>query len=79
MELDPLTWCENENYKHGLRIAGNLRVVNGCSERGVKLISDYNNILTKKEDQKQYIVQILEDHRKRYPDCKRKTLLNITK
>ena len=35
-----------------------LRVVNNVSERGVKLIEDFNTILTKDEDQKQFILQM---------------------
>lgn len=37
------------------------------TEHGVKLISEYNNLLTKNEEEKQYILQINEDYRRLYP------------
>ena len=50
-------------------------VVNVVAERGVKLIEEeYSNILTKDEDQRQFLLQVVSDHRKRYPDCKKQTL-----
>jgi len=44
------------------------------AERGVALIEQYNSILTKDEDQKQIILQVVEDHRRRFPDSSKKTL-----
>jgi hypothetical protein len=51
-----------------------LKVVNDIAERGVKLIKDYNECLTKNEEQKQFILQIVSDYRRRFPDCNKKTL-----
>jgi len=56
-------------YQHGLNIVGNLHVVNDTAERAVSLIEDYNAILTKKETQKQYLLQIVKQHREHLPDC----------
>ncbi|GBO42023.1 hypothetical protein AVEN_137752-1 [Araneus ventricosus] len=44
------------------------------SERGVKLMQDFNGLLTVDEEQKQFLLQCVEDHRKQYPDCKKATL-----
>lgn len=44
-----------EDYKKGLQILKTVMVVNDVAERDVKLIEVYNTILTKDEDQKQYL------------------------
>jgi len=53
-----------------LFVLKNIPVINGVSERGVKLIEDYKNKLTKDESQKQYLLQVLlviTDNCKKYP------------
>ncbi|XP_076674663.1 uncharacterized protein LOC143372399 [Andrena cerasifolii] len=68
--------CENdEEYKADLEIVQNLKIVNDTAERGVKLVSDYNEILTTNEDSKQYILQILEEYRQFYPDVNKCSLI----
>lgn len=39
-------------------------MVNDSAERGVKLIQEYNKIITNNEEEKQYLLQIVEDNRK---------------
>ena len=51
-----------------------LKVVNDVAERGVKLITDFNNLLTKDEEQKQYVLQVVHKCRKLYPDVSKHTL-----
>lgn len=48
--------------------------MNDTAERGVKLMQDYNNILSRSEEQKQYILQIVKDYRLRFPNCNKETL-----
>ena len=48
-------------------------MVNDTAERGVKLIQDFNNSITKNEAQKQYLLQCVEEYRKIYGDCKKST------
>lgn len=48
-------------------------VVNDVAERNVKLIEEYNTILTK-DDQKQYLLQVVNEYRKQYPDSKKSIL-----
>ncbi|XP_050064934.1 uncharacterized protein LOC126553864 [Aphis gossypii] len=43
-------------------------------ERGVKLIEEYNSILTKDEEQKQYLLQIVKNYKIKYPDGNKSTL-----
>lgn len=74
MNKSPSTWREDENYQRGMKILNSLVVVNDVAERGVKLIQEYNNILSKDETEKQYIIQIVSEYRKRYPDSSKSTL-----
>lgn len=72
----PETWNDNEDFKIAERIVRSLKVVNDTAERGVKLIQDFNQILTKDEDQKQYLLQVVQEHRKLYPDSKKCTVVS---
>jgi len=72
--VDPDTWETKEDNQKGLEIVKNLMVVNDVAERNVKLIEEYNTILIKVEDQKQYLLQVVIEYRKKYPDSKKSTL-----
>lgn len=74
LEKDPATWPQNINYQEGQRMVNNLKVVNDMAERGVKLITDYNQLLTKDEQQKQYVLQVVSRCRQLYPDSSKTTL-----
>lgn len=74
LDKDPSTWKNNDSYIAGLEIVKRLQVVNDSAERGVKLMEDFNKLLTKNETQKQFILQIVSDYRRKYSDCKRTTL-----
>ncbi|KAE9539939.1 hypothetical protein AGLY_005191 [Aphis glycines] len=73
---DPVLWKSNQHYIQGLNKFINLKVVNDAAERGVKLMSDYNNLITKNEDQKQFLIQTIYDYRQRYPNANKNTLKN---
>lgn len=64
---DPSTWPTNEDYLDGTSFCRGLRVVNDLAERGVKLRSAFNNILTKDEEAKQYLLQVVENYRRQHP------------
>ena len=38
-------------------------------------MQEYNRLLTKSEEQKQFTLQVVKEHRKRFPDPKKSTLL----
>ena len=40
-----------------------MRVVNDLAERGVALIQHFNASITRDEEHKQYLLQVVEDHR----------------
>lgn len=64
LQLPAETWGDNDDYLQGKSCIRNLRVVNDTAERGVKLFEDYNTILTKNEEEKQFILQVVEHNRK---------------
>jgi len=74
LDVDPDLWATNDDYQCGLRILKQLKVVNDHAERGVALIQEYNSILTRKENQKQYLLQVVQEHRRRFPDFNKTTL-----
>ena len=47
LSKNPITWNDDPGYKSGLEKLQKTVVVNDVAERGVKLIQEYNNILTK--------------------------------
>src|SRR6218665_4048706 len=66
LQADPSEWeCDTE-YKRSQRLVQTLRVVNDLAERGVALIQEFNSTLTRDEEQKQYLLQVIEDHRRRF-------------
>ncbi|KAK0066170.1 hypothetical protein Bpfe_004291 [Biomphalaria pfeifferi] len=67
-------WPQLEAYQHAKMVAHSLKVVNDSAERGIALATNFNKSLTKKEDEKQYLYQVVESHRKQYPDAKKATL-----
>lgn len=75
LDKDPLEWEDDDGYKKGLEIVKGLKVVNDSAERGVKLMQDYNDILSRKEDDKQFILQVVSEYRRQYPDVKKSTLM----
>ncbi|PZC70348.1 hypothetical protein B5X24_HaOG203024, partial [Helicoverpa armigera] len=51
-----------------------LRAVNDIAERAVKLMQDFHGLITAKEEQKQFLLRCVQEHRNVYPDCKKETL-----
>lgn len=75
LSTDPETWATNAAYLEAESVVRELRVVNDTAERGVALMQDYNALLTKDEEQTQFALQVVKEHRKRFPDSKKSTLL----
>lgn len=69
------TWDNDESYKRNKAIAYSMRVVNDIAERGVALMEEYNKLHTTDEEQKQYLLLLVKDYRKKFPDTKKSTLL----
>lgn len=50
-----------------------LKIVNDKVERGIKLIAEYNNQLTHNCEEKQFILNILQEYKKIHPNVNVKT------
>ncbi|GBN70234.1 hypothetical protein AVEN_192351-2-1, partial [Araneus ventricosus] len=74
LNISPNLRDRDDFYLKSQEIFQNLRVVNDTAERGVKLMQDFNGLLTVDEQQKQFLLQSVEDHRKQYSECKKATL-----
>ena len=72
---DPAHWGEDESFKNALGLAKGFTVVNDRAERGVALIQDFNKTLTKDEEQLQFLLQVVSDHRRLFPDCTKETII----
>ena len=67
-------WCEDPTFNVAEKFVCSVKTINDTAERGIKLMSDYALILTKDEKMKQMILQVVDDHRKRFPDFRKKVL-----
>ena len=65
----------NPDYFEAENIDRELHVVNDIAEREVALMQEYNALLTKDEEQTQVALQVIQEHCKRYPDCKKTTMV----
>jgi len=74
LNQNPEEWYKNVNYQKGISVLSQVKVVNDAAERGVKLITDFNDKITKDEEQKQFLIQTVYDYRHKHPDAKRSTL-----
>ena len=72
---DPVTWDDDKTYQESLKLVKGLTVVNDRAERGVALIQDFTKKLTKSEEQLQFLLQVVSDHRKQFPDSRKSTLI----
>ena len=73
LNKDPAHWKEDSSYQAAARAVRELQVLNDFAERIMALMQAYNLALTKDEDQRQFLPQVVEDHRKRYPDARKST------
>ena len=66
----PRKWKDDESYRKAESIALHLKVVNDSAERGVALIKRYleGNQLTKNEQERQDLLQVVSEHRKKCKD-----------
>ena len=69
LHCDVNNWPQNEDNITARKFFKSFRVVNDTAERaGVALIHEYNKMLTKNEEQKQCLLQIVKDYRRRHPN-----------
>jgi len=64
---DPSEWENDDSFQSAHQVLSKVAAVNDFAERGVSLIQDYNHILTKDEEQRQFLLQVVEFHRQHFP------------
>jgi hypothetical protein len=74
-QVEPDQWEHDEGYKKAKHCAESLRVVNDVSESGIKLIQDFNLSVTRNEEKRQYLLQIVAQHTAQFPEAKKSLLL----
>ena len=74
LQNDPELWEGLQSYDDALKVVKNLRGTNDNAERGVALIQEYNQLHTKDEHMKQYLLQVVQGHRKKFPSCSKRVL-----
>ena len=67
-------WNHDESYCKIMSFVSQVKVVNDLAEHGIKLISDFNKSINNDESQKQYLLQVVEQHRAKYPVLDKKSL-----
>ncbi len=72
---NPATWSSDNDYIIAQKRVRCLKVVNDAAERGVALIQTFNGILTNQEEQKQFLLQVVEKHRRDFPNPNKSTFV----
>ena len=67
-------WRDYEGYLEAEKFVKSLLVVNDAAERGIKLISEYINKLTKDPDERQDLIQVVQYHRSVVGDDKKSSI-----
>ena len=76
LQTSPKKWLENPIYCEMQILASKVKVVNDTAERGISLIQQYNERLTKDEYQKQFLLRLVHSHRKNFPTPSKAALMN---
>ena len=66
--------CHRTRGRWSSQIVRNLAVVNDHAERGDALIQEFNGSLTNDEEQLQFLLQVVPDHWKAFPDPRKRIL-----
>jgi hypothetical protein len=66
LDIDPSDWINQDVYRASQEVVRSVKVVNDLAERGVALIQEFNSSITRNEEQKQFLLQVVEDHRKTF-------------
>ena len=74
LALPPAEWDSNPDYMEFRNFVRQVKVINDCAERGVKLATDYSKSLTKDSQERSKIYQVVEAERRAKPDAKKATM-----
>lgn len=68
LQYDPRQWGLIPTYQRSRVAAQSGKVVNDMAERGVALVQEFNSSLTRNEEQRQFLLQVVEEHRKQFSE-----------
>lgn len=74
-EQHPATWKIDQHFQDSVHRLKYLRVINDNAERGVALITEFNDKITHNEEQKQFLLHVVADHRKNVPNATKNNLI----
>jgi len=74
LKNNPKSKESNTDFVNAKNIMNSLTIINNTAERRVKLMDDFNASITLDEEQKQYVLLCVQEHRKTYPNRKKSTL-----
>jgi hypothetical protein len=75
LDKDPAEWLNDQSFTSSQQVLLAIAVVNDFAERGVALIQDYNKVHTKDEQQRQYLLQVVEWHRRQFHGARKQDIL----
>lgn len=73
LQVDVDKWENHISYLQGLELSQSLQVVNDVAERFVHLVEEYSKKITHDEEQSKYVLEIVTEHRKRFPNAYKST------
>ena len=65
LEHDPESWSSNDDFPKGMEIVKNIKVTND------HVVQEFNKHITHDEDQLQFLLQVVSEHRRQFPDSKK--------
>ena len=68
LHRDSSQWQYEIEYKKNKDVAQSVKVVNDLAECGVALVQEFNSSLAQNEEQKQYLLQVVEHHRRQFAE-----------
>ena len=69
LQSDVSSWSENDLYLKDKSQLETLKAIKDIAERAVMLMQDFYGLLTADEEQKQFLLRCVQEHRKVFPDC----------
>ena len=70
----PEIWEGRYDYRQSTTDVNKLLVTNDDAERGVVLVQELDKLIAHNENQSDFLLQVVADYRRRYPDCLKSTL-----
>ena len=74
LELLIEEWHTDSSFRESQAAVQALSVVNDYAERGVSLIEEYSGRITRDEEQLQFLLQLVADHRKIFPNALKQSI-----